>query len=50
MLRDARNMAADVHKILVDVIREYEGKTEADAVAFLKMLSTKKRYQQDVWS
>jgi len=48
--RDAKNMARDVNKTLVDVAKEIGGKSEDDAVKFVKNLRSSGRYLEDVWS
>ena len=47
---DAKHMATDVHDIFFEILKEQGKKTDAEAHDFLKMLGSKKRYQQDVWS
>ncbi|XP_015598429.1 NADPH--cytochrome P450 reductase isoform X3 [Cephus cinctus] len=47
---DARNMARDVHNILVKVVMERGKMTEMEATAFIKKMDTQKRYSSDVWS
>ncbi|XP_014483001.1 PREDICTED: NADPH--cytochrome P450 reductase isoform X2 [Dinoponera quadriceps] len=47
---DARNMARDVHNILVKVVME-EGKMKnIDAIDYIKKMDVQKRYSSDVWS
>jgi NADPH-ferrihemoprotein reductase len=48
--RDARNMAKDVQKILVDIFVKFEKISEDEAHQRLKSLKTQGRYQEDVWS
>ncbi len=47
---DAKNMAKDVHTIVVEVIREHGGMSEEQAEAFVKKMDQQKRYSADVWS
>ena len=47
---DARNMARDVHKCLMDVITEKGDKSSNEAEDYIKKLQQKGRYAQDVWS
>ena len=47
---DARNMAKDVHDIIVEAIKVHGGKTQEQADNFVKSLSNKGRYSVDVWS
>jgi len=47
---DARNMARDVHKCLVDVITEKGDKSSNEAEDYIKKLQQKGRFAQDVWS
>lgn len=47
---DAKMMAKDVYNILVDVIKTHGGKTEEEALAYIKKMETQKRYSADVWS
>lgn len=49
-LRDARNMARDVHNILLKVVMEKGNMSELEAVAYIKKMDTQKRYSTDVWS
>lgn len=43
-------MARDVHNILIDIAQTY-GEMDAErATAFIKELTQKGRYSQDVWS
>lgn len=43
-------MARDVHSILVDITQTYGEMTSERASAFVKELTQKGRYSQDVWS
>lgn len=47
---DARNMARDVHKCLVEVITTIGNKSSQEAEDYIKRLQQKGRYAQDVWS
>nr|CAD7605453.1 unnamed protein product [Timema genevievae] len=47
---DARNMARDVHNIVLKVVQEKGNMTEADALAYVKKMEAQKRYSADVWS
>ncbi|XP_046741099.1 NADPH--cytochrome P450 reductase isoform X1 [Diprion similis] len=47
---DARNMARDVHNILIKVVMEKGKMTEMEATAYIKKMDTQKRYSSDVWS
>ena len=47
---DARNMARDVHNLLVSIVKENGGMTENEATDYVKKLSAKGRYSVDVWS
>lgn len=48
--RDAKNMAVDVRNLLLKAIREKGGRSETEAVQFLKKLESMKKYSADVWS
>lgn len=50
VLRDARNMARDVHNILLKVVMEHGNMSELDAANYIKKLESQKRYSSDVWS
>lgn len=50
MFSDARNMARDVHSILIDIAQMYGNMTSERATSFVKELTQKGRYSQDVWS
>jgi len=43
-------MARDVHSILVDIAQTHGSMTSEKAAAFVKELTQKGRYSQDVWS
>ncbi|XP_050667173.1 NADPH--cytochrome P450 reductase isoform X1 [Leptidea sinapis] len=47
---DAKNMAVDVRNIVIKAVKEVGGRSEADAVQFLKKLESMKKYSADVWS
>lgn len=47
---DARNMARDVHEILIEIFRENGKMSEEEAVAYLKRMESQRRYSADVWS
>ena len=47
---DARNMARDVHNLLLTIVKENGGLTENEAADYVKKLSAKGRYAVDVWS
>ncbi|XP_050023019.1 NADPH--cytochrome P450 reductase isoform X2 [Dermacentor andersoni] len=47
---DARNMARDVHEILLEIFRENGNMTEDEAVSYLKRMESQRRYSADVWS
>ncbi len=47
---DAKNMARDVHTILVDIAQANGNMSAERAAAFVKELTQKQRYSQDVWS
>lgn len=48
--RDARNMARDVHNILLKVIMERGNMSELAAADYVKKMESQKRYSTDVWS
>ncbi|XP_021918682.1 NADPH--cytochrome P450 reductase isoform X2 [Zootermopsis nevadensis] len=47
---DARNMARDVHNIVLKVVQQKGGMTESQALAYVKKMEAQKRYSADVWS
>lgn len=47
---DAKNMARDVHSILVNIAQTYGELSAEKAATFVKELTQKGRYSQDVWS
>ena len=49
-LRDARNMARDVHDIIIEICSNYGQMSASEAQAFVKKLETQRRYSADVWS
>jgi sulfite reductase (NADPH) flavoprotein alpha-component len=46
---DRRNLAKDVNKTLLDIIRTQGGISEEQAEKYLKNLKREKRYQVDVY-
>ncbi|GAB2802738.1 assimilatory sulfite reductase (NADPH) flavoprotein subunit [Halomonas shantousis] len=46
---DGERMAADVHKALVDVVRDQGGRSEDAAAEYIRDLQKAKRYQRDVY-
>jgi len=46
---DARHMASDVHRALLDILRQEAGLTDKLADQYLTDLETAGRYQKDVW-
>ncbi|CAG9585426.1 unnamed protein product [Danaus chrysippus] len=47
---DAKNMAVDVRNIVLKAVQEKGGRSETEAVQFLKKLESMKKYSADVWS
>ena len=47
---DARNMARDVHDVLMNILKELGEMDEAKAADYIKKLQNKGRYSCDVWS
>ncbi|KAJ9574395.1 hypothetical protein L9F63_025959, partial [Diploptera punctata] len=47
---DAKNMARDVHNIVLKVVQEKGNMTESQALAYVKKMEAQKRYSADVWS
>ncbi|XP_050457452.1 NADPH--cytochrome P450 reductase isoform X3 [Cataglyphis hispanica] len=47
---DARNMARDVHNILLKVVMDRGNMSELDAANYIKKMDSQKRYSSDVWS
>ena len=47
---DARNMAREVQEIIVNICKKHGNMASNDAVNYVKDLSQKARYIQDVWS
>lgn len=43
-------MARDVHEILINICKNQGQMIHTDAVQYVKDLSQKSRYAQDVWS
>jgi sulfite reductase (NADPH) flavoprotein alpha-component len=46
---DAKRMAKDVERALVDIVAQFGARTTDDAIAFVADLKKKGRYQQDVY-
>ena len=49
MCGDARHMAHDVHKALLDIVQGQGHLAMEEAVTYLSDLEAKGRYQKDVW-
>lgn len=49
-ISDAKNMARDVHNILLKVVMEKGNMSELDAASYIKKMDSQKRYSSDVWS
>jgi len=47
---DAKNMARDVNRTLIDIAKEFGSLSENDAVNYVKEMRNKGRYLEDVWS
>lgn len=47
---DARNMARDVHDLVLKVVQEKGSMTESAAQDYVKKMEAQKRYSADVWS
>ncbi|XP_015190059.1 PREDICTED: NADPH--cytochrome P450 reductase isoform X2 [Polistes dominula] len=47
---DARNMARDVHNILLKVVKEKGNMSDKEASMYIKQMDSQKRYSSDVWS
>ncbi|EDQ90706.1 uncharacterized protein MONBRDRAFT_16143 [Monosiga brevicollis MX1] len=47
---DAKYMAQDVRKAIIEILVEMGDKTQQQALQFLKTMEEKHRFQQDVWS
>ncbi|XP_018914300.2 NADPH--cytochrome P450 reductase isoform X1 [Bemisia tabaci] len=47
---DAKNMAKDVHNIVLKVVQEKGNMTDSQALAYVKKMEAQKRYSADVWS
>ena len=43
-------MAREVNRAVIDVAKQVGGKTEDQAVQYVKTLRSSGRYQEDVWS
>ena len=48
--RDAKKMARDVHKQLLDIIQDYGKMDKTEAETYVIGLENSFRYQKDVWS
>lgn len=46
---DESRMAHDVHQALIDIVKVQGGKSEEDALAYVKQLQKDRRYQRDVY-
>ena len=46
---DAKRMAKDVERALVDIVAQFGARTTDEAVAFVVELKKKGRFQQDVY-
>jgi len=46
---DAKRMAKDVERVLVDIVAEYGARSTDEAIAFVAELKKRGRYQQDVY-
>jgi sulfite reductase alpha subunit-like flavoprotein len=46
---DAKQMASDVHRALIDIAKDKGHLMETDANRFFLQLETSGRYQKDVW-
>jgi len=46
---DARHMASDVHRALMDIVQQEGGLTDHHADQYMTGLETAGRYQKDVW-
>ncbi|GIU19045.1 sulfite reductase [NADPH] flavoprotein alpha-component [Shewanella colwelliana] len=46
---DAERMAKDVHQALLEVVKQFGGKDDEQAAAYLEALRSDKRYQKDVY-
>ena len=47
---DARNMARDVHDVLMNILKENGEMDDTKAADYIKKLQNKGRYSCDVWS
>ena len=46
---DAKHMAKDVERALVDIVAQFGARPAAEAIAFVADLKKRGRYQQDVY-
>ena len=46
---DAKHMAKDVERALVDIVGQFGARTTDEAIAFVADLKKRGRYQQDVY-
>ncbi|MBC2606981.1 assimilatory sulfite reductase (NADPH) flavoprotein subunit [Pelagicoccus albus] len=46
---DASRMAKDVNQALIDIVAEHGGKSEEDAIAYVKQMTKERRYGRDVY-
>lgn len=49
-LSDAKNMARDVHDIVIDICHRHGEMSLSEAQQYVKRLETQRRYSSDVWS
>merc|ERR1719510_1807715 len=47
---EAKNMAKDVHNLILQIIKNTGNKSEEEAEAYLKRMEDQKRYSTDIWS